>query len=541
MQKRFYPIFSAIIPLAALLLSACSQNEDKLATAEFVDAANRTVQAKTLLQNCDFAASKKAFENIDAKLRDIAVKYPSSAVALKLVSVPDIRAGEFKFRDIRGKILPALALATSPETAKISRSCAIAVFCDTPRDAFETLAELVNKTDKFDAKTKAEIIAKLPIDAKIQASPNATAKTSIPAAASANTRPALTQAEAKTLLAEASRNAKFCASSLSAAESLLEKSQKIDAAHRAEFTEILKLALDRAGTISVVSMREKSFAILAAAAAKAGLEQLALDTIARIKDYNSFENVFGQIAESIGKTKNYPAALSIASKIRDAQKRDAFIAVLAANIARQNKFETATQIAKQIADIKTRNDTFVEIAILAYDAREYKLFAAVLTNIDISDLSCLKKFATFAAPAETDLSISNSAAILAELTIPVNAKIAEYLNNTAAEKYSGGVACATRIVDNYSKLGDYPAALNFVHKNERLIGTKTFHLSTRASINALEADNADAEKALVEASTKAAFKDTPQKIEFAFLLETSKISEQTKSKILSHLLKAELR
>ncbi len=312
--------------LALALLSACAPDPDKSATKEYVEAAKQTRTANALFESARFAEALKNFGQADGKIDAILEKYPSSSIALKLVSESGVKVGEFEYSALRTKIIPSLKAIASPKLAKVSTAWAIASFAKTESEtaaAFERIAREVAESDKFSEDEKAEILDAVPVKITRPISMKTAAQPAKPEPK--QTPQTLQKPEIDKLLAEAKSNAVYSSFSLSAAESLLEKAKIVPQQRRAEFSEILRSATAQTDKISVVSLKEKAFAILAAAAAQVGDESLTLELLAKIKNPESLEKVFVTLAANLAKTRNYAAALGTVAKIKNPQTRDEFV------------------------------------------------------------------------------------------------------------------------------------------------------------------------------------------------------------------------
>ena len=522
--------------LTSLFSVSCSDNRNEQAAAGYVKIAQTSATAKKMSVNSEFENALATFIKIDSDIQNLVNQYPESPIALRLVSEENIMVGTFKYKDITERIIPKLKNITNPKVKQISRTWAIAAFEDNWQDAFKVLHSMVVKDSNFAQELKDEISKNLPIPTTINTTAQVGKKTSIEKRAT--TQKMLSAKEMKKLLEDAKQNARYCAFELKAAEALLEKSKSITNDYRMEFSAILQEALKRSEQISVVSLREKSFALLAAAAAQTNDEILTMQIISKIKDSNAFEKVFVELASTIGKTKNYPTALAIASKIKTQKIKDDFLAQLAYNVVTQNKVNPAIEIAKQISQVQQKNATICKIASLAYDAKNYKDFISAITNIDVSNLECLSEFLKYETNTVTEKTIPTSAAVLAKITIPLNQKIGMYLTNLSVEKYSGGLITAEIITDNLLALKEYQKATDFVRvkTHEKLTREQSFALLTHVAISGLEFDKPEALKTLKNLVLRSKVEDVATKIFIAYDIEKSKLSETEKTEILKPLL-----
>ena len=524
--------------LALALLSACAPDPDKSAAQEYVEAAKQTRTANALFEQAHFAEALKNFTQADAKIETILEKYPSSSIALKLVSENGVKVGDFGYDALRAKIIPSLGAITNPKLAKVSAAWAIASFAKTEAEkaaAFERIAREVAESDKFSAAEKAEIFDAVPVRI---ARPVLQTATQQPATAPApkQTPQTLQKAEADKLLAEAKNNALYCSFNLSAAESLLEKAKIVPQQRRAEFSKILRTATEQADKISVVSLKEKAFAILAAAAAQVGDESLTLELLAKIKTPESLEKVFVTLAANLAKTRNYAAALGTVAKIKNPQTRDEFVKTLSENAAQNGRFDTATEVARQISALAVRNDVMAKIAVLAHDAQNGAACVAAVSNIDVSNLDCLRQFLKY-APASAEKSASSAATAAAKILLKQNAAISKALLDIAVKHFDNSPKTAVFIADILVKSGRSADALGFVKSVSGKLGSSAADVSVKTAICAAQSDPQKAEELLAEISRKTALESAANKAAFALDVQNSALSEDAKRKILGGLLK----
>ncbi len=533
MKKKFILLS---ISLAGVLSACVPENTDKQASAEYVGAAQNAMKAKALFENADFEKSRATFNQARAQVSRVIEKYPSSPIALRLVSESDVRLASFELDEV-DEIIEKLEIITNPSLKKIARTIAIAESFESDSEdsfnAYKTLLDLVDTSDAFSDTEKLAIITNNPKLAVMnkrftqKVKQSTTAKKTQKLQAKKN----LSDAEIKKLLAEAQKNASYCAFELSASEALLKKAKLVEKSFSTEFSKILRQGYAKAKIITIEKLRAKACANLAAAAAKSGNDELALEIISQIKNPEAFENVFSELASSLGKTKNYPAALAIAANVKNKKTKNAFLAELAQNIALQNKIATAIEIAKQISTIKEKNSAIAKLAVFAYDKQDTKNFILALSNLDISDLEFSAEFSKYAKKDYKTSSCENLA-ILAKITIPLNQKIAKILTNLAIKEYSQksdaqNLEIEKLIAENLFNLYAEQDALEFISKSKSPINRAKVILK-------MLKDKTLALKMLKE--IKLEFSGW-NRIYFAFLVETSSLSGQEKNDLLKSFLK----
>ena len=528
---------------STICLVACTAKEnidaDKEASKEFVQAALQLNEAKKDIENFNFAQAYKDVVDALNKVDKVVSTYPSSSIALKLVSEENVKIGAFKYDTLKENVEPILRQINNPHLQPISRSWVLASFSPSPNDAFTALAENIENSQTLTIEQKKTITEKIPY--LIEKKQKKSEIKSAPQLVKTSNKPKkiLSEIEIQLLLKEAEKNAKYCAYELSASEELLKKAENIDAKKYPVFSKILRSALERAKQISVLNLREKSYATLAAAAAKSNDETLSLEIISLIKNPNAFEDVFKSIADSLGKTKNYPAALAIASKIKNTQIKNEFLSKLAKNIAMQNKMQTAVEIAKQINTSIIKNETLCNIAELAYDKKDQKTFIGAISNIDVSSLECLKIFLKYAnSDLRNNPSTCGATATLAKMVIPINKKIGAILNNLAIKGGVTNYTTAELIVSNLIALDKFDSAVSFA-ENEMIKLNNSSLLIAKVAILGAEKNKKEAINILKQQSAKmqkANYLNHKNKISFAFLVETSNLSETEKNDILKPLL-----
>ncbi len=523
--------------LALALLAACAPDPDKSATKEYVEAAKQTRTANALFESAHFAEALKNFGQADAKIEAILEKYPSSQIALKLVSESGVKVGEFEYDTLRAKIIPSLEAAANPKLAKVSAAWAIASFAGSEAEtsaAFERIAREVAESDNFSDAEKAEIIDAVPVKITRPVVIKPAAQTAKP---EQKKQPqTLQKPEADKLLAEAKNNALYCSFNLSAAEALLEKAKIVPQQRRAEFSEILRSATAQVDKISVASLREKAFAILAAAAAQVGEESLTLELLAKIKNPESLEKVFVTLAANLAKTRNYAAALGTVAKIKNPQTRDEFVKTLSENAAQNGRFDTATEVARQISTVGVRNEVMAKIATLAHDSGNGAACVAAVSNIDVSNLDCLQHFLKY-APASAEKSASSAATAAAQILLRQNAAISKALLDIAVKNFDNSPKTAVFIAKVLVKSGRSADALAFVKSVSQKLGSSAADVSVKTAICAAQSDPQKAEEMLAEISRKMALENAADRAAFALDVQNSALSEDAKRKILGGLLK----
>ncbi len=523
--------------LALALLSACAPDPDKSATKEYVEAAKQTRTANALFESARFAEALKNFGQADGKIDAILEKYPSSSIALKLVSESSVKVGEFEYSALRTKIIPSLKAIASPKLAKVSTAWAIASFAKTESEtaaAFERIAREVAESDKFSEDEKAEILDAVPVKITRPISMKTAAQPAKPEPK--QTPQTLQKPEIDKLMAEAKSNAVYSSFSLSAAESLLEKAKIVPQQRRAEFSEILRSATAQTDKISVVSLKEKAFAILAAAAAQVGDESLTLELLAKIKNPESLEKVFVTLAANLTKTRNYAAALGTVAKIKNPQTRDEFVKTLSENAAQNGRFDTATEVARQISTVGVRNEVMAKIATLAHDSGNGAACVAAVSSIDVSNLDCLRQFLKY-APASAEKSTSSAATAAAKILLKQNAAISKALLDIAVKHFDNSPKTAVFIADVLVKSGRSADAFEFVKTVSQKLGERAADVSVKTAILAAQSDPQKAEQLLAEISRKTALESAADRAAFALDVQNSNLSKEAKRKILGGLLK----
>ncbi len=524
MKKNFVLLSFTLISL----LSACAPDVDKQASTEYVAAANSAMDAKRSFEGADFAQALSRFEQARAQVNNIPIKYPSSAIALKLVSESDVMLAIFELEEI-DNIIEKLKTITNASNQKIARTVAIAELTD----SHAKLYNCVINSDDLSEKEKSEIISankKLSIlarNANTKNKPEAVSQKTI----SSTPKKKLSEQEIKTLLGDAQKNATRCAFEISASEELLKKSELVDETFRAEFSKILRQGHSRAKIITIAKLREIACANLAAAAAKSGDDELALEIISQIKNPEAFEEVFSKLASSLGKTKNYPAALAIASNVKTQKTKDAFLSELSQNVAEQNRISAAIEIAKQISSVKDRNIALAKIAVLSYDKNDYKNFVATMSNFDVSDLSFSSEFSKY-AKQECKTYIAGTLATLAKITIPINKKIAKILTDIAKNEYTQNTnfnpEIELLIAENLLALDALNEVSDFANRSKSPMNR------AKIAMKIVAKDKPMALKILEETREEIL---PEQGVEFAFFIETSSLTNEEKTKSLEKFLK----
>ncbi len=534
-------IMLSTIALSAIFLASCSPKKnidiDKEASKEFVQAALQLDDAKKTLENFEFANAQKEFVKISNNIDEIIRKYPSSRIALKLVSEDNVRIGTFKYDSLKKKIIPILEQLNTPEIKPIVRTWAIASFDSKSEQAFKVIANDVENYGSFSNEIKKGIIEQIPFAIELKSSKTAK-KLQIKSYKNIEIKKnELSEIEVNLLLKEAEKNAKYCAYELSASEELLKKAEKIDVKKYPKFSKILRAGLEKAKQISVLKLREKSYATLAAAAAKANDESLALEIMSLIKNPEAFENVFKSIADSLGKTKNYPAALSIASKINNLEIKNDFLARLVNNIAMQGKILHAIEISKQIKSLAIKNKALCNIAIIAYEAKDFSNFVVAISNIDISNLDCLNAFTKYASTdIKNNPTTSGAIATLAKMVIPTNPKMGEILNDLSAKNEKINYAAAETIVENFVAVNRFDKVESFVQSNVDTIKNADL-LIAKAVVLGANKNKSKAMEILKRLAKKTKNNDILKQVAFAFIVETSLLSETEKTEVLKPLFK----
>ena len=516
---------------ALFVLSACSPDVDTLATTEYVNAAQNAKKAAQLFESADFEQSLKQFKQVRMQVEGIPAKYPSSTIALKLVSEDNVKLGNFKSEEI-ADIIEKLENVVLDVNKKISRTIAISeisaeyVYLYNCVKNCKNLGEeekraIIYANKELSALAKAEARKEQARNEKMSDIKDSQQK--LPS------EKKLSSEEIQKLLTEAEKNASHCAFEISASQALLEKATFVDEKHLDEFSKILRKGFAKAKIITIAKLREKAFANLATAAASSGDENLALEIISQIKNPESFEFTFSELATTLGKTKNYPAALSIASNVKNPQIKNSFLAELALNVATQNKFSTSIEIAKQISDVALKNSTLSQIAIYAYDTNNAKDFISAVANLDISDLSFCEKFAKY-ADGDCKYTTSGLLATLAKMTIPINAKIAKILTDISKKNYPNEPSkleiIEQQIVENLT-------ALNYIDEAIEFANTSSFPmLRVKLGLSIISKNKQLALKLLNDTSNEVNNRTT-----FAFLVETSSLSDEEKTALLKRFLK----
>ena len=528
MKKAF--TFTTIAVCA--LLTACfkTQSDDQKASAQYVKAALESEKAVADIQSFKTAVALGKFRSVAEQIGAITKNYPSSKIALRLVSEKDVSLGKFPVEDISEKIIPALETSLAPELAPVKRAWLVAALSVEPTAAVNVLAEETIKTNALTLKQKESVLVKLPVSVRLPAEKKAEAK---------NTQPRATEtaspssSDCKKLLAEARKAARF--TDISKADEILAISEKIGASGGGEFAEILKAAIAKASTISVASLREKSYAILAAAAANSANYDLAIQTLSQINSSAALESVFPALAKTLGRTDKYPATLSVISKITNAQKRDDLTAMLAENMAaRKTSLKAAGAIAAQISDVKKRNAALAKIAAAAYRATENAVFMASISKIDISNLDCLAEFAEFSPEKINAKSQADNLANLARMTLPFDKKIAAFLNAKAAEKFDVASLASKTVIDNFTALGNFAQAKKFALAQSP---QNAFDLDVSITLRGAEAGDKGEIALLKTLAEKASHMAATQRVKTAFAIETAKIPADIKDAVISNLLK----
>ncbi len=521
--------FTSLLLASIALLSACAPNVDKQASTEYVDAANNVISAKKLFENADFAQALSKFEQARAQVNNIPTKYPSSAIALKLVSESDVMLAMFELEEI-DSIIEKLKTITSASNQKIARTVAIAELADSHAKLYNCV---INSEDLSD-KEKSDIISankKLTVLARNAKTKNAKNDVTSEKTVSPTQKKKLSEQEVKTLLDDAQKNATRCAFEISASEELLKKSELVDETFRAEFSKILRKGHSRAKIITIAKLREIACANLAAAAAKSGDDELALEIISQIKNPEAFEDVFSKLASSLGKTKNYPAALAIASNVKNQKIKDAFLMELSQNVAEQNRILAAIEIAKQISSVKERNIALAKIAVFTYDKSDYKNFVTAMSNFDISDLSFSSEFSKY-AKKECKTYIAGTLATLAKITIPINKKIAKILTDIAKKEYTQNSNFNSEIelliAENLLALDALNEVLDFANRSKSPMSR------AKIAMKIVAKDKPMALKILADTQEEISPEGA---VEFSFLVETSTLSDEEKTKSLEKFLK----
>ena len=527
MKKAFILTILAV----CALLTACfkSQTDDKKASTQYVKAAIESESALADTKNFKTADALGKFRAIAAQIGGITKDYPSSQIALRLVSEKGVLLGKFPVEEISEKMIPALAASLAPELAPVKRAWLVAALSDNPSAAVKTLAQETIKTNALTPSQKESILAKLPVSVKLPAEKPA-AKTVQP---SASQTASLSDADCKRLLEQSRKAARF--TDISKAGEILAVSEKIGAAGGGEFAEILKAAIAKASTISVASLREKSYAILAAAAANSANYDLAIQTLSQINSSAALESVFPALAKTLGRTDKYPATLAVISKITNAQKRDDLTAMLAENMAaRKTSLKAAVAIAAQIADVKKRNAALAKTAASAYRAADNAVFMASIVKIDISNLDCLAEFAEFSPEKINAKSQADTLANLARMTLPFDKKIAAFLNTEAAEKFDAASLASKTVMDNFTTLGNFVQAKKFALAQSP---QNAFDLDLAITLRGAEAGDKGEILLLQTLSEKASYMAADKRAKIAFAIETAKIPDETKDATISNLLK----
>ncbi|MBE6413111.1 MAG: hypothetical protein E7035_00990 [Verrucomicrobiaceae bacterium] len=529
------------ITISTLFLTACSptdakKNPDKEASEQFVRAALQLYDAKKLAEDFQFQKAFDEFSDIANKVDSIVSTYPSSTIALRLVSEDNVKIGAFKFDFLKANVIPTMKELTSQDIASIARTWSIASFSNKKDVAFNEIANLVQNDTSLSPEQKQNILQKVPVKVSLK-KPQHVAKEINKYESEQNVqKKILSDNEIQQLLKEAEKNAKYCSYELSASEQLLKKSENINVAKYPQFSKILRNALEKASQISIISLREKAFATLAAAAAKSGDETLALEIISYIKNPDAFENVFKSLADTLGKTKNYPSALAIASKLKNEDIKNKFLSTLSINVANQGRVQPAIEIAKQIKDIKIKNDALCQISMIAYDSKDISNFINAITNIDAKNLECLKVFLKYSKNINISPSVASATATLAEMIIPTNKKFGEILNNMAIKNEDNNNSSASIIISNFIALDKYKDAVAYAEKISENTPQKRMLIAQTAVWNIAKGKE-DAVNTLNKLVNQIKLEDISVQIQFSYLVETSKLSDDEKNKILKPLFK----
>ncbi len=534
------------IAISLLLLTACSKKEtvateqennpDKQANKEYVQTAMQLNSAIALAENFELAKSLEEFLQASEKIDNILSKYPSSDIALKIVSQDNLKIGIFNYTELKTKIIPTFKTLNDTSIKPIARTWAIASLCKESNEAFKALANCLINDKTLSDDTKKLILQKMPI--KVQLKKTASSKNApMQIEASAQEKKKLPQKDIKALLQDAKKDATYCIYGIRFSENLLKKAEYINTKEYPEFSEILKQAFLNASKISIEKTREQTYANIGASAAKSGDVNLALEIISQIKNPDAFEITFENISSVMGKTNNYPMALSIASKIKKLEVKDKFLSSLSKNIAMQNKIKPALEIAKQINDTKTRNSALCSIAIIAYEQKDNNTFIDCISNLDTVNLECVNVFLKYADEnLKENQTTSLALATLAKMTISMNAKIAEALNNLSIQSEKTNYATSMAIVSNFIALNKFDDAVIFVENIADESIEKSLLLAKIATMG-IEKNKQKSIDLLKMLSNEFSKESIKKRIQYAFLIDISNIPDTHKNYILKPLLK----
>ncbi len=525
-------LLAAIAGFAAVFVSCtkASDSPDKSANAEYVKAALMALQAKDDLLKFDIDKALSGFTDVSNLLNSIPQKYPESDIALKLVSDRSISLGPFRVEEVDAKVIPALKAAQGKQMEPLRRTFLVASLSKNPDEALKAFAESLLKTPDISAEVKNGILKSLPVVTdSVPKAPGVPQAQKVSESKSKKT--AHSQSAYKEMLKDALKASRF--TDLDKAQQLLKISEEIDAAHSGEFAKILESAIKRASTISIVSLREKSYSMLAAAAANIGDNALALDTIAKIKGQGALDEVFPALAATLGSTDKYPATLSVISKIADVGKRDALTFELVCNMAKKGNRTAAIGICSQIKDKAKRNRALCKVAAAAYEGKDSKNFISAVSKLDVSSLECLDEFVGYADVPIDARNGSDLLANLAKMTLPQNRNIAMLLTKKADEKFDEKSKGASLIIDNYTKLAQYDAAKDFIARQSL---SNAFTLEVKISLKGAESGNKDEAENLRNLAKKASSLDAKKRVSIALDIEVSGIDESLKSETISNLL-----
>ncbi len=522
------------------VLAACSAPSER-AGAEYVKASRKLMDAESEFARARYVEALNLARSARDGLKGILKNYPSSPVALRLVSDPGIAVASYPYGGLESKLLPKLELAADPLMKPVSVAWALAVWKSEGRaDRIALFASLLaeNRAElkippRDFQKMEALCVENIPGYAEKSALVSRLEKTKNPPPAkggetSPKTPPSASTAKienAEDFLASAGSDASLVSYELRAVDSLVKKATLAGAAGgeiQKRFLEILERARGNVMKISAESVRETALSNLAAAFADAGGVAEAVDIARSLKDPRLFESVFNAVADRAGNGKNYVSALGLAERLKDGAAKDEFIFRVASGVANRGLFRESVEVGKRIKSVRIRNKAFAVAAKRAMEKGDREAVLGAVSPIDAGDLSFLDVF-DFPAPGgfkENGASLrAYRLAVLSGILAPYGAELARAVNNLAvsacrkAEENFSEISRA--VVSNFVKLGAAEDALDFITGNMPKIRPGAFVSQIcSAAVEISKSDTAAAEKYF---STAAAMSDNSVEIAFAML------------------------
>lgn len=501
MQK----ILTVLLTATAAFVSACSASSEKSANREYVKASAKVEQAAVAFELADYKTAKELCDSAVSDVKKIITDYPESTIALKVMTDSSTRIGPVTYTDLITKITPSLAKLYNPNLEPIGLVWPIIVKSGTDNDVLiivAALSQMAMDEGKISAETQKKIVAELVKATKdvktisrieqgefaeffkrynqLFAANYAPINNLAPKASSKIEKP-IKISDKIIFMNEAKTQASMVAYDISAIPALRSKaiSARADSAQMFEaFKKLLDDALANISKINSQQIRDKAYAEMSVLFADIGMENKAIEVARKVAESKLFEGTFTKIANSAGNSENYMDAIALASRMPEGRQKNEFLSDLAAGVAKRGYFEAAFSIASTIKDSDAKDFSYARIAVAAADKNPKALTEAV-AKISLDNVEAIMKISPTCYGLNSrgynkdKNEVLYSAAALADLAALVantDKKLCNKINNAAINELSKSKQDSLSIValviaDNYSKIGDSPAAINFISDN----------------------------------------------------------------------------